>query len=161
MESVLEPSPKARYHCLPADCSIGVALPAWSPGNISVFTTGLEFLELRQCPSIRHKSEFTSRRFLSVLKAKSPCCFEASSEAYLPNRRAVVLPGDIKCAEVALHAGVARRLNGYERVQIQNDSDISYDDSKSDSILCKKAPHAHDTHPLKSLVLFAWLQVYQ
>lgn len=37
---------QARYHCLPADCSIGVALPA-----------------------------------------------------YLPNRRAVVLPGDIKCAE--------------------------------------------------------------
>lgn len=35
------------------------------------------------------------------VKAKSSCCFEASSEAYLPNRLAVVLPGDIKCAEVA------------------------------------------------------------
>ena len=50
----------------------------------------------------------------------------ASSEAYLRNQRAVVLPGDIKCAEVAQHAGVARRLNGYEGVQIQNDSDGIY-----------------------------------
>ena len=115
-----------------------------SLGNAPAFATSLNSLQEDSFP----------------VKAKSPC-FEASSEAYLPNRRAVVLPGDIKCAEVALHAGVARRLNGYERVQIQNDSDISYDDSKSDSILCKKAAHAHDTHPLKSLVLFAWLQVYQ